>query len=48
MANNIKTRISLIKSFIARSKEGQERLNQNYENYQSELNRQRLENINNL
>ena len=42
----IKQRISSLKSFICRDEAGQKRLNREYENYQSELNRQRLQNIN--
>ena len=45
MANNKKTRLSCLKSFICRDEIGQKRLNQNYESYQSELSRQRAENL---
>ena len=45
MANNKKTRLSLIKSFIARNPKGKKYLTEQYESYQSELSRQRAENL---
>ena len=45
MAKNIKTRLSLIKSFIARTPEGQKYLNEQYESLIDEKRRERLNNI---
>jgi len=42
-----RTKISMLKSYIARTNEGQERLNQNYETLEQELKRVRLNNLKN-
>ena len=42
---NIKTRLSLIRSFIARNPKNREWLTQQYEPYSEELRRQKLNNI---
>ena len=41
----VRTKISLIKSFICRNKVGKKYLTEQYESYQSELSRQRAENL---
>ena len=42
---NIKTRLSLIRSFIARNPKNRKWLTQQYEPYSEELRRQKLNNI---
>ena len=41
----VRTKISLIKSFICRNKVGKKYLAEQYESYEEELKRQRLNNI---
>jgi len=42
---NIKQRLSLIRSFIARNEANRKWLNEQYESFEMELKRQRLNNI---